>query len=49
MNQTIGGMSIGGNVVELDHGDDHISPEEGRQWHDDGGLINTINTIKLEE
>jgi hypothetical protein len=21
-------MSIGGSVVELDHGDDHISPEE---------------------
>ena len=39
MNQTIGGMSKGENVVELDHGDDHISPEGGRQWHDGGGLM----------
>ena len=42
-------MSKGENVVELDHGDDHISPEGGRQWHEGGVQIGIIKTIKLEE
>ena len=49
MNQTIEGTSIGESVVGMDHGDDHIIPEEGKQWHDDGGQTDTIKTIKLGE